>query len=195
MILRFIDSMDKRSRSFRTSAGLALLLTIWIVDYVTGFELRMEPFYLIPLAFSGWYIDRTTGYVFSAITVGIITLADALTGKTFDNLLLELWNAAMRLGFYLVIVYLLSRLRSSMQDRENLIRELQDTLKEVKELRGILPICSSCKKIRTDEGYWQNVDEYISQHTNAEFSHGLCKECAMKLYPQFYNKDGNKKDG
>jgi len=82
-----------------------------------------------------------------------------------------------------------------MQERENLIRELRYTLKEVKELRGILPICSSCKKIRTDQGYWQNVDEYISQHTKAEFSHGLCNECAMKLYPQYYLKDESKKDG
>ena len=195
MILKFIDSMDKRTQPFRTSAGLALLLIIWIVDYVTGFELRMEPFYLVPLAFSGWYIDRTTGFVFSVITVGIITLADALTGKTFDNFLLELWNAAMLLGFYLVVVYLLSRLRSTMQERADLIGELQVTLKEVKELRGILPICSSCKKIRTDEGYWQNVDEYISHHTKAEFSHGLCKECAMKLYPQYYDKVTKMKDG
>jgi len=81
MILKFIDSMDKRSHAFRTLAGLALLLTIGIVDYVTGFEFRMEPFYLIPLAFSGWYINRTTGFVFSAIIVGIITLSDALTGR------------------------------------------------------------------------------------------------------------------
>ena len=165
------------------------------MDYATGFELRMEPFYLIPLAFSGWYVDKTTGFVFSAITVGIITLTDALTGKTFEHMLPELWNAFMRLGFYLVVVYLLSRLRSTMQERANLIRELQDTLKEVKELRGILPICSSCKKIRTDEGYWQNVDEYITHNTKAEFTHGLCNDCAKKLYPELYDKLASKKDG
>jgi len=100
----------------------------------------------------------------------------------------------MRLGFYLVVVYLLSRLRSTMQERADLIKKLQDSLKEVKELRGILPICSSCKKIRTDEGYWQNVDEYITHNTKAELTHGLCNDCAKKLYPQLYDKIAGKKD-
>jgi hypothetical protein len=194
MTMKFIDNLDKRPRDILRSVALALLLLIGVVDYLTGFEFRMDPFYLIPLAFTAWYIDRTTGFVFSAITIGIITLSDALTGKTFGHILLELWNALMHLGFYLIIVFLLSRLRVTMQERADLIRELQDSLKEVKELRGILPICSSCKKIRTDEGYWQNVDEYITHHTKAEFSHGLCSECAQKLYPKYYNKDDNKKD-
>lgn len=184
-----------KSRTFRTSAALLLLLAIGIMDYMTGYKFRLDLFYLVPLAFAAWYIDRNTGFALSAITVGIITLAEALTGKIFDHILLEFWNASMRIGFYLVVIFILSRLRSTMQERSDVIRELRDTLKEVKELRGILPICSSCKKIRTDEGYWQNVDEYISHRTNAEFSHGLCNECAKKLHPQFYDKATKKKDG
>ena len=194
MIQKLFDDLLMRSRAFRTAAGLLVLLMIGIVDYLTGYEFRMEPFYLAPLAFAAWYIDRNTGFVLSAITVGIITLSDALTGKTFGHILLELWNASTLLGFYLLVVFLLSRLRSTMQERADLIRELQATLKEVKELRGILPICSSCKKIRTDEGYWQNVEEYLRHHTNAEFSHGLCKECAKKLYPEFYNEENSKNE-
>ena len=58
----------------------------------------------------------------------------------------------------------------------------------VKELSGILPICANCKKIRDDDGYWQDVAVYISKHTNAEFTHGLCKECTIKLYPELIKK-------
>ncbi len=63
------------------------------------------------------------------------------------------------------------------------------TLAEIKSLHGILPICSSCKKIRDDKGAWHQMEAYIHDHTNAEFSHGLCAECARKMYPKYYKKD------
>lgn len=63
-------------------------------------------------------------------------------------------------------------------------RRLQKALEDVKTLRGILPICSSCKKIRDDLGYWNQVEQYISQHSEAQFSHGICPECLRKLYPE-----------
>jgi two-component system, response regulator PdtaR len=69
------------------------------------------------------------------------------------------------------------------QERKNLTAKLQDALAQVRTLTGILPICSSCKKIRDDKGYWQRVEEYVSNHTDALFSHGICPECARELYP------------
>ena len=64
--------------------------------------------------------------------------------------------------------------------------ELQMALKEVKVLRGLIPICASCKKIRNDGGFWQQLEEYLSEHSEAEFSHGLCQPCIKKLYPGVY---------
>ena len=61
-------------------------------------------------------------------------------------------------------------------------KNLKDFIKEIKTLRGILPICSSCKKIRDDEGFWNHVENYIRERTDAEFSHGICPECADKIY-------------
>jgi phosphoserine phosphatase RsbU/P len=61
--------------------------------------------------------------------------------------------------------------------------ELQRALKEVKVLRGLIPICASCKKIRNDGGFWQQLEEYLGEHSEAEFSHGLCQPCIKKLYP------------
>lgn len=62
--------------------------------------------------------------------------------------------------------------------------ELEKALAEIKILRGIIPICASCKKIRNDEGYWQQLEIYIQDHSDAEFSHGICDECIPKLYPE-----------
>ncbi len=71
-------------------------------------------------------------------------------------------------------------------DREKLIKKLQDALDKIKVLRGIIPICASCKKIRDDEGYWNQIESYIREHSEAEFSHGIGPDCAKKLYPEFY---------
>lgn len=75
------------------------------------------------------------------------------------------------------------------KERENLITELQDALAKIKTLKGLLPICASCKKIRDDDGYWQQVEAYISDHSEAQFTHGICPECQKKLYPGYYNKN------
>lgn len=64
--------------------------------------------------------------------------------------------------------------------------ELQKALRDVKVLRGLIPICASCKKIRNDGGFWQQLEEYIGEHSEAEFSHGICQPCVKKLYPGVY---------
>ena len=83
----------------------------------------------------------------------------------------------------------ISQEKSAKAEREKLISELQAALSNVKLLSGFLPICSSCKKIRDDQGYWNQIEEYIRDHSEAEFSHGICPECAKKLYPDFVKDD------
>jgi nitrate/nitrite-specific signal transduction histidine kinase len=69
-------------------------------------------------------------------------------------------------------------------ERERLITELQEALKNVKQLTGLLPICANCKKIRDDTGYWHQVEVYVRDHSEAEFSHGICPNCMKILYPE-----------
>ncbi|MCJ7616337.1 MAG: response regulator, partial [Desulfobacterales bacterium] len=68
-------------------------------------------------------------------------------------------------------------------------QELEKSLAEIKTLRGILPICANCKKIRDDKGYWNQIESYIYEHSEAEFSHGICPECMKKLYPDFVEEE------
>lgn len=74
------------------------------------------------------------------------------------------------------------------EEREHLIDELKTNLERVKLLSGLLPICASCKKIRDDKGYWNQIEAYIRDHSEADFSHGICPECAIRLYPDFYRE-------
>jgi hypothetical protein len=71
------------------------------------------------------------------------------------------------------------------RERESLISELTDALGLVKKLSGLLPICSYCKKIRDDQGYWNQIENFIRDHSEAEFSHGICPECAQKYHPDY----------
>ncbi len=84
------------------------------------------------------------------------------------------------------IVQDVTDIKQVQEEREKLIVELQQALSEVKVLSGLLPICASCKKIRDDKGYWNRIETYIGKHSNAQFSHGICPECAKKLYPELY---------
>lgn len=77
----------------------------------------------------------------------------------------------------------IERRKQAEREKEKLIGELQDALAEVKTLRGILPTCSHCKKIRDEQGEWRHIETYIQEHSDAQFTHGICPECAQLLYP------------
>lgn len=74
------------------------------------------------------------------------------------------------------------------EERETLIGELQEALSKIKLLSGLIPICAYCKKIRNDQGYWEQIETYIREHSEAEFSHSFCPECAVKLYPEYFKQ-------
>ena len=87
------------------------------------------------------------------------------------------------IGGYQGIIRDVTEIRRRKIEKEKLISELQDALVQVKTLSGLLPICSHCKKIRDDKGYWNQIEVYILDHSDAEFSHSICQECAKKYYP------------
>ncbi len=77
------------------------------------------------------------------------------------------------------------KIQEQAREKDELIAKLQDALENIKRLSGLLPICSSCKKIRDDKGYWNQIERYIAEHSEVQFSHGICPECVRKLYPQY----------
>jgi|GEM_PF-1787781 len=85
--------------------------------------------------------------------------------------------------------------KKAEDERKKLVKELQESLNNIKTLKGLIPICSNCKKIRNDSGYWQQLEVYVSEHSGADFSHGLCDECAHELYPQYFKNKKNRTQG
>ncbi len=92
---------------------------------------------------------------------------------------------------FLAVIFDITERKKMEAEKEKLIVELQDALTQVKQLSGLLPICASCKKIRDDNGYWTQIESYISKHSEAEFSHGICEECIKKLYSDLCDENGN----
>jgi hypothetical protein len=84
------------------------------------------------------------------------------------------------------IKYAIDKKQSELE-REKYIKEIEDALGKIKKLEGMLPICCSCKKIRDDKGAWNQIEEYISDHSEAEFTHGMCPECIKNHYPGYYD--------
>lgn len=80
------------------------------------------------------------------------------------------------------------KLKKAMDAEKELIANLKEALAQVKQLSGIIPICSNCKNIRNDDGYWQQVEKYINEHSGAMFTHGICPDCVRKLYPEMADR-------
>ena len=87
-----------------------------------------------------------------------------------------------------VIQYGIERKRLEMK-QALLIRQLQDAITQIKTLRGMMPICSACKMIRDDSGYWHQVEEYMRAHTDADFTHSMCPECLKSMYAEYYTEE------
>jgi PAS domain S-box-containing protein len=88
-----------------------------------------------------------------------------------------------------MIVRDITERKRAEQEREQLIDALQEALANIKTLRGLLPICASCKKIRDDSGYWSQIEAYVQAHSNAVFSHGICPDCVKQLYGDMFEEE------
>jgi len=80
-----------------------------------------------------------------------------------------------------------AELQKEIDERKKTEASLRDALSSIKTLSGLLPICASCKKIRDDHGIWVHIESYIKNNSNADFTHGVCPDCAIKLYPEIFN--------
>ena len=93
--------------------------------------------------------------------------------------------AILTLGLVVFMIAFNAEAHRAFVDHLGTTAALEDALGSVKTLTGLLPICASCKKIRDDQGYWNQIEVYVRDHSEADFSHGLCPDCERRLYPDF----------
>jgi len=114
--------LEKRRKPFWVSVGLILVLVLGVVDYRTGFELSISLFYLIPIFLVAWFTDRNLTLIISAVSVIIWFLTDYVTGLTYSNPMIYVWNTMIRLGIFIIFSLLLARLRSVLKANQEMAR-------------------------------------------------------------------------
>lgn len=169
---------------FRLLAGGTAVLAcgIFAIDLLTPVGVAIGVLYttLVLLAMWSphrWFIFLVAAVVSVLAEVGFLLSPGDPNWMAVSNRLLSLftiWVAA-------ILSYLHKR---DQQERERLILDLQDSLDHIKTLRGLLPVCVSCKKVRNGQGYWKSIDTYVSERAEAQITHGICPDCFTHYYPK-----------
>ena len=114
-----------------------------------------------------------------------IAIGAILAGPRYLPPWVLLTNRAVVTGTIWIIVYYSRRQRAAQDLERGTSLALKKSLEEIKTLRGLLPICAGCKRIRTDDGIWHEIEVYVRDHSDAEFSHDLCEQCIKTMYPGY----------
>jgi K+-sensing histidine kinase KdpD len=178
MIIRMVDWLSKTSELKIILISLIILVGIGVLQTVTRTRMTMAPFYLIPIALVTLRSTRTAGLL-TSIACGVMWISMDVRSE-YVFLWLDTWNNLLRVGVFVSFALILARLKGDMVREMKLNAHLQEALAEVKQLSGLLPICAWCKRIRDDEGNWQQIETYITVHSEADFTHGICPDCARK---------------
>lgn len=163
--------------------SITVTVTVFLgfFDWITGYDLNFFVFYFIPVSLAAWFVGRGASVSISVFSAIVWFAADVLSGHTNPSHFYAVWNTIVRLASFLMIGWSASRIRHLLDQEHRLSDESRRLLSEVKVLETFIPICCQCKRIRNQEGRWQQLEVYIGEHAGTQFSHGYCPECAKKV--------------
>ncbi|MCX7825805.1 MAG: hypothetical protein N2689_09635 [Verrucomicrobiae bacterium] len=164
--------------------GVVLTLGLGCLDYATGYEASFFAFYFIPVALVAWKCGGGPAALLAVLAAEMWCLVNLSLSHHYSTKFFLVWNTAVLLASLFAVAYAITKISLLLRAEQAAAEQLRQTLSEVKTLKGLLPICAHCKKVRNEKGYWQQVEIYIREHTGATFSHGICEECQRKHYPE-----------
>ena len=156
---------------------IAVSLIIFGIDSFLPLGVAGGVPYILVILLSMWSSETKLPYQL-AILVSILTIAGYFISPHGGEMWKVFVNRFLALFAIWVTAILSMKQKKAQEEKANAFAKL-------KILNGLLPICMSCKKIRSDDGYWGQIEMYIREHSEAEFSHGICPDCAKELYPDF----------
>jgi CheY-like chemotaxis protein len=162
-----VASGERAIASVKQDRPDLIMMDIGLEGAIDGIETatRIRSEFSIPVIFLTAFVDEKT------LERAKVTAPCGYLTKPFEENDLRI---AIEVGLY----------RAKLEaDREALIKQLQEAMSKIKTLSGLIPICAWCKKIRDDEGYWKTVEQYVEEHSQAEFTHSICTECQKKYFP------------
>ncbi len=175
--------MTQYSLSPKAGVASSLVLTLLVawMDYVTGLELEFSAFYVLPVLLVAWFAGWRWAVALALINAVAWSAVDAWAGHFHPNAFYALWEFLNHALVYLLVATTVGGLRVAIARQKALNSELSQALQEVGELKGLLPVCAWCHKVRDDQGYWGQIETYIEARTQASFTHGICPDCQARL--------------
>ncbi len=178
--VRLFRTNNRLLNAFRQKPNISCLIIAVIVlffDYITGRIIQFPIVYAVPVGMAAWFSLRQTAYTM-ALALPFVRVVFHYPWHETQSLPEAFLNAVITLLSLVFYAFLVDRTAWQTKALE----------KKVKTLEGILPICASCKRIRTENGLYEPIEQYIAENSEASFSHGLCPECVKKLYPEYSMK-------
>jgi hypothetical protein len=148
---------------------------VLVIDYITGKPIQFPIAYALPVGMAAWREQKATAYVI-AILMPLARVGFHFPWHETQSLSVAVLNAPISILALILYAYLVDRIAWQTRALE----------KKVRVLEGILPVCASCKRIQNEKGEYEQIEKYVTEHSEASFSHGLCPECAKKLYPEYF---------
>ena len=178
----YLDGWPQLKSPLRSwGVGALLLAMVTFLDASTVWEVKFTAFYIAPVAWIAWTRRMREGMAMALFAAFAWYMVDLLGGTPSGSELLRAWNGVNRLISYGVIAWAIGAFRRILLAQRATITELNAAMEEVRELRGILPVCAWCRKIRAEDGQWQTMETFLSANTRASASHGICPDCAVKM--------------
>lgn len=159
---------------------ICLSAVLGLIDWKTGYELNFFVFYFIPAGLAAWALGIEYSIFLSLLCAAIWFYADKFSGNVYSSNIIVAWNTLIRMCSFLIIGWSVYKIRTLFQSEKIKAENLEKALSQIKILESFLSICCVCKKIRNEEGAWEQMESYISEHSDTTFSHGYCPECAKK---------------
>ncbi|MBF0257250.1 MAG: hypothetical protein HQK62_00190 [Desulfamplus sp.] len=159
---------------------ILVAFAVLLIDYITGRHIEFPIAYALPVGMSAWRQKRGLAYAM-AILLPMVRVGFYFPWNAIQFIYTALLNAPVTVLVLMIYAYLIDRTAWQTEELE----------KEIKILEGILPICASCKKIRNEAGEYEQIEKYVTEHSQASFSHGICPECAKILYPDYVKHKNN----
>ncbi|MBU0993929.1 MAG: hypothetical protein KJ737_15650 [Proteobacteria bacterium] len=174
MTFKIINELIKKNER---ASCILLAVAVLLIDYITGKHIEFPIFYALPVGLAAWgglkILSSALAVILPLTRVGFHFLWHET--QSFFSIVMNVPVTILALMLY---AYLVERTAWQTHALE----------KKVRILEGRLPICASCKKIRNEKGEYEQMEKYVTEHSEASFSHGICPDCAEKLYPDYVKK-------
>ncbi len=166
------------------AVAVLLFSGVMLIDICSPPEVEFSAFYLTPVIWLAWSRGTREGLSMAVLAGVGWYIHDLLSGRPTSSEIFRLWDALNQQVSYLLAAWVVGALRREVLVQQTLNQQLNAALSEVRELKGLLPVCAWCHNIRDDEGRWHTLEVFLSSRTKASTTHGICPSCLAKENPE-----------